>query len=173
MKKRITPTQREIALEPGDFIVSKTDPKGRITYANRTFMQISDYSEPELLGQQHNLLRHPDMPRTIFKLLWERIQQGQECFAYIKNLSKNGDHYWVLANVTPDYDQGDNIIGFFSVRRRPEPKAIATITRLYAQMVHAEKAVDTRRQIPAGTEILDREIRKQGHHSYETFVLDI
>lgn len=173
MKNRITPTQREITLEADDFIVSKTDLKGRITYANRTFMRISDYPEPELLDQQHNLLRHPDMPRTLFKLLWAYVQQGQECFAYIKNLCKNGDHYWVLANVTPDYDPRGSIMGFFSVRRRPEPNAIAYMSGLYAQMLHAEKAIDTRRQIRAGTEVLDREIRKQGHQSYETFVLDI
>ncbi|MCG7947778.1 MAG: PAS domain S-box protein, partial [Candidatus Thiodiazotropha taylori] len=93
MKNGIQPTNREVLVSERDFIVSKTDTKGRIVYANRLFMKISGYREAELLGKQHNLLRHPDMPRGVFHLLWSKIMQGEECFAYIKNLCKNGDHY--------------------------------------------------------------------------------
>lgn len=104
MKTKITPTRSEVRLADDEFIVSKTDPKGRITYANRTFMKISGFAEPELLGIQHNVVRHPDMPRAVFKLLWETLERGEEFFGYVKNLCRDGSFYWVLANITPDYD---------------------------------------------------------------------
>lgn len=112
MKGIIVPTGREVFLHNKDYIVSKTDTKGRIVYVNREFMRISGFSESELLGRQHNIIRHPGMPRGIFKLLWDVIAAGSECFAYVKNLCKNGDHYWVLANVSPDFDKQGEIIGF-------------------------------------------------------------
>ncbi|MCU7947140.1 MAG: PAS domain-containing protein, partial [Candidatus Thiodiazotropha sp. (ex Cardiolucina cf. quadrata)] len=104
MKRSITPTNHETVMDDGDFIVSKTDLKGHITYANRVFMRMAQYKESELLGVQHNIIRHPDMPRGVFRLLWNTIESGKECFAYVKNMSKNGDFYWVYANVTVDYD---------------------------------------------------------------------
>ena len=101
---RITPTNEEKVMREGDLIVSKTDIKGRITYGNRTFNEFSGFTENELLGTQHNIIRHPDMPRAVFKLLWDRLQAGQEVFAFVKNISKDGSFYSVLANVTPSYD---------------------------------------------------------------------
>lgn len=154
MKNQITPTGREISPNEKDFIVSKTDTKGRITYANRIFMAISGYREPELLGAQHNILRHPDMPRCIFKLLWDYIQSGKECFAYTKNLCKNGNHYWVLANVTPDRDDKGHIIGYFSVRRRPRQDAIPTIEEIYRYLLVEEQKSGSRDAIEAATALL-------------------
>ncbi|MEW8263014.1 MAG: PAS domain S-box protein, partial [Candidatus Thiodiazotropha taylori] len=87
MKPNVTPTTREIIMDENDFIVSKTDLKGRITYANRIFMKIAGYAEHELLNVQHNIIRHPDMPRGVFRLLWNVIESGQECFAYVKNMA--------------------------------------------------------------------------------------
>ena len=171
MKNRVTPTQREIALGEQDFIVSKTDLKGRITYANRTFMNISGYSEPELLGQQHNILRHPDMPRAIFKLLWDYIQSGRECFAMTKNLCKNGDHYWVLANVTPDHDEQGNTSGYFSVRRKAHDEKLRYFSDLYARMLEAERRAGPREAIAASTALLEEEIGQKGFKDYETFIL--
>jgi PAS domain-containing protein len=84
MKRAITPTAVERKLREDDFIVSKTDLKGRITYGNRIFTDISGYTEAELLGSQHNIIRHPDMPRAVFKLPWDTINTGSECFAYVK-----------------------------------------------------------------------------------------
>jgi PAS domain S-box-containing protein len=79
-----------------EIIVSKTDLKGLITYANKTFLDISGFTEEELLGQPHNIIRHPDMPQCVFKLLWKTVAKGDEIFAYVKNMCKNGDHYWVF-----------------------------------------------------------------------------
>lgn len=89
----------ERTFDPDQFIVSKTDLKGRITYANKVFLDIADYTEAEILGQPHSVIRHAHMPRCVFRLLWERIQTGREIFAYVVNAAKNGDHYWVLAHV--------------------------------------------------------------------------
>lgn len=104
MKPHITPLQRERVLREEDFIVSKTDAKGRITYANRIFMEFAGYPERELLGVQHNLIRHPDMPRAVFKMMWETVQAGREFFGYVKNLASDGSYYWTFANVTPAHD---------------------------------------------------------------------
>ncbi|MET0089775.1 MAG: PAS domain-containing protein [Candidatus Thiodiazotropha sp.] len=171
MKNPITPTNREVTINAQDFIVSKTDLKGRIVYANRLFMETSGYREVELLGEQHNIVRHPDMPRGVFNLLWQTIMQGQECFAYVKNLCKNGDYYWVLANITPDFDARDKIIGYYSVRRRPTREAVAYFTELYRDMHAAEQRAGSREAISASTKILEKAIKEQGFDNYESFIL--
>lgn len=135
-----TPASHEKKLKPDDFIVSKTDTKGNITYGNRIFIEMAGYSENELLGAPHNIIRHPDMPRLVFKLLWERIQAKKEIFAYVKNLSKDGSFYWVYANVTASFDNSGNIIGYYSVRRKPNESAIAVVSDLYKKMLEAEKS---------------------------------
>ena len=101
----------ELSFNENEIIVSKTDLKGRITYGNEVFIKLSGYEERELLGKPHNIVRHPQMPKCIFKLLWERIQSGEEIFAYVVNQAKNGDHYWVFANVTTSFDNNGKIIG--------------------------------------------------------------
>ncbi len=171
MKNPIVPTNREVMINAQDFIVSKTDLKGRIVYANRLFMQISGYRESELLGEQHNIVRHPDMPRGIFHLLWQTITQGKECFAYVKNLCKNGDHYWVLANITPDFDAREKIIGYYSVRRRPSREAVEFFTALYREMHAAELRAGSREAIPASTKVLEKAIKDQRFDNYESFIL--
>ncbi|MES9833996.1 MAG: PAS domain-containing protein [Candidatus Thiodiazotropha sp. DIVDIV] len=170
MKNRIVPTNQEVLVNEHDFIVSKTDPKGRIVYANRLFMKISGYREDELLGHQHNILRHPDMPRGLFHVLWSNIIQGRECFAFVKNLCKNGDYYWVLANITPDYDARDQVIGYFSVRRKPSREAVDFYSGLYRQMVSAEMVAGPKDAIVASSEVLNEAIQDQGFENYETFV---
>lgn len=172
MKNRIAPTTVEHSLTRDSFIVSKTDTQGRLTYANRIFMQISGYKESELLGQQHNILRHPDMPRAVFNLLWETIKQGQECFAYVKNLSKDGSFYWVFANVTPDYDSNHDICGYFSVRRMPRREAIDAIEPIYQEMLAAEQAAGPKDAITAGTRILQSRLQ-EGNIEYEPFILGL
>jgi len=99
--RKIEPTGVESHFGDDEIIVSKTDPRGVITYANEIFIRVSGYSEEELLGAPHSILRHPAMPRCVFKLLWDTIQGGREIFAYVVNLAKTGNHYWVLAHVTP------------------------------------------------------------------------
>ena len=117
-------TGHERFFDPTEPIVSKTDTKGRITYANAVFRHIADYSEEELLGAPHSILRHPDMPRCVFKLLWDTISTGNEIFAYVINRAKNGDHYWVFAHVTPSFDKTGKIISYHSSRRVPRRDAI-------------------------------------------------
>ncbi|WP_348943693.1 PAS domain-containing protein [Chitinibacter sp. FCG-7] len=172
MKNRITPTQHEKIMRENDFIVSKTDTKGRITYGNRIFIEYSGYTEHELLGAQHNIIRHPDMPRGVFKYLWDTIASGQEVFAYVKNMAKDGSFYWVLANVTPDYDAQGNIIGYLSVRRCPKRSAVDTCTGLYQQMLAAEQAAGARDACNASLALLNSVLQQQGV-SYEEFVLSL
>ena len=138
--ERPLPTGLERTFADHEIIVSKTDCKGRITYANHTFIQISGYLEEELLGQPHNLIRHPDMPRSVFKLLWNTIQSGEEIFAYVVNLCKNGDHYWVLAHVTPTFNLSGEIIGYHSSRRVPERQALDKVIPLYRSLKRIEGA---------------------------------
>lgn len=133
------PTNNRKVMKTGDFIVSKTDTKGRITYGNQTFIEMSGYSEEELLGAPHNILRHPDMPRIVFKLLWDRIEAGQEIFAYVKNLCKDGSYYWVFTNVSASYDNNGKIIGYYSVRRKPNEAAIEAIVPIYRQLLEDEQ----------------------------------
>jgi PAS domain S-box-containing protein len=137
---RITPTNEETKLESNDFIVSKTDDKGKITYCNEIFMSIAGYKEEELIGQNHNIIRHPDMPKVAFKLAWELIQNGKEFFGFVKNMKKDGGFYWVFANITPDYDENQHIIGYTSVRRKPNENAIETIIPLYKKLLELEMA---------------------------------
>ena len=108
-------TNEEKVLGDDDFIVSKTDTKGFITYCNRIFLEMAGYSKSELIGANHNLIRHPDMPRVAFKLAWDLVKSGQEFFGFVKNLRKNGGYYWVFAYITADYDPYGKIIGYTSV----------------------------------------------------------
>lgn len=155
-------------LKENDFIVSKTDPKGRITYVNRIFMDIAEYDESELLGKPHNIIRHPSMPKAVFKLLWDRITKKEEIFAYVINKTKNGNEYWVYANVTASIDNSGNIIGYYSVRRKPNPKALEVIKPLYAKMLEAEKLGG----IEAGTKVLQDALKEEGVQ-YDEFIITI
>ena len=172
MKRDITPTTVERVMREDDFIVSMTDPKGRITYGNRIFIEFSGYSEQELLGTQHNIIRHPDMPRAVFKLLWDKISNKEECFAYVKNISKDGGFYWVFTNVTPTFDPAGNITGYFSVRRKPKLSGIEAVTPLYAAMLEAEQKAGPANAIEASGKLL-ADVLKQKGLSYDELFLAI
>jgi PAS domain S-box-containing protein len=132
-------TNEEKVMNDNDFIVSKTDTKGFITYCNEIFVDMCGYTPAELMGANHNLIRHPDMPRVAFKLAWDLIQSGQEFFGFVKNLRKNGGYYWVFAYITADYDSKGNIIGYTSFRRKPPRSAIEQIEPVYKLLLDAEK----------------------------------
>ena len=173
MSTRPQPTQHEKVLKDDDFIVSKTDLKGIITYGNRIFIQMSGYSEAELLGWPHNILRHPDMPRVVFKLLWDTIQSQREICAYVKNLAKDGSFYWVWANITPSLDRTGNLIGYYSVRRKPRSEAIQVVEGLYRTLLEAErKAGDGQAGMKASMAILNQTL-EQKDLSYEEFVFGL
>jgi len=159
---------------PNDqMIVTKTDPKGRITYANEIFIDISGYSEDELLGQPHSMIRHPDMPRAVFKLLWDRLNAQEEIFAFVCNRCKNGDHYWVLAHITPNFDKDANVVGFHSSRRSMTQKALATIPSLYKTLHDIEQQGNRKEALELSSTKLNEEIMRLGYDSYDRFVLDL
>ncbi|MGE0744887.1 MAG: PAS domain-containing protein [Rhodospirillales bacterium] len=167
------PTGVERHFGDEEIIVSKTDPAGRITYANRVFLRVAGYAEAEVLGQPHSLIRHPDMPRCVFKRLWDTIAGGHEIFAYVVNLAKSGDHYWVLAHVTPTFDATGAIVGYHSNRRTAERRALAAIEPLYAALRAEEARHENRRTgMEAAAAALDALLRDRGA-PYDEFVLSL
>lgn len=157
-QNRIVPTGREVRFAEDEIIVSKTDLRGIITYANDIFQRVSGFNEAELIGMPHNILRHPDMPRCVFKLLWDTIKSGNEIFAYVLNLSRDGSHYWVFAHVTPSYDLNGKHVGYHSNRRVPYPDALAKVIPLYAQLLAIEKRASNPK---AGTEAAFQQLAEQ------------
>ena len=153
-------------MKENDFIISKTDLKGRITYTNEIFMQMAEYTEEELLGKPHSIIRHPDMPKAVFKLLWDVIEAGGEIFAFVINKTKSGTAYWVYANITPSFDENGKIIAYYSVRRRPNPKALEIIKPIYAQMLQAEKTGG----VSASTKILLDLLNQKGMEYNELII---
>ena len=158
----------EITFPDNKFIVSKTDLNGRITYGNALFLSISGYQENELIGAPHNILRHPDMPKLIFKLLWEHIQHKKEIFAYVKNKTKQGDYYWVYAHVTASLDGNGKIIGYHSVRRKPKTDALQKIATLYNALNVAEKSGG----MAASEKILNTQLTQLGT-TYDEFIFTL
>lgn len=172
MKKKVMPTGEEIVMRDDDFITSKTDLKGIITYCNEIFIEFARYQEEQLVGQNHNIIRHPDMPRTIYKLLWDTIQSGQEINAYVKNMASDGAFYWVLANVTPVFDKDMKIVGYYSVRRKPKKSSLDRIIPLYKQLLSEEKKYGSSEGLSASTNMLNQFLSEKGV-DYEKFVLTI
>jgi len=127
-------TGREVVLRDGDSIVSMTDTRGTITYINDYFVEISGYAESELIGQPHNTIRHPHMPAAAFADMWANLKQGRPWVGLVKNRCKNGDHYWVQANVTPMLDAQGQVSGYMSVRKKVTPAQIARAEQAYAAM---------------------------------------
>ncbi|MGB1239507.1 MAG: PAS domain-containing protein [Pseudomonadales bacterium] len=161
MKQPIEPTNREVSLSEDEFIVSKTDTQSNIIYINRVFMQISGFSERELLHLPHSIIRHPDMPRAVFHLLWQEIKAGREFLGYVKNICKDGGFYWVLAHVTPDWDENGKVIAYYSVRRRPTRTAVKYMTELYAKMCAVEKASPKERACEHAIKLLNETLAAQ------------
>lgn len=163
----------EVHFGEDEIIVSKTDTSGRVTYANDVFLRVAGYEEREILGQPHSLIRHPSMPRSVFKLLWDTIATGKEIFAYVINQAKNGDHYWVFAHVTPTFDAEGRIIGYHSNRRTPSPEALAKVKPLYELVLAEERKHATKAdQIAAGTKLLVDALTAAGV-DYDEFVFSL
>jgi PAS domain S-box-containing protein len=135
----VTPTNVERFFPEDDIIVSKTDLRGHITYANETFLTIAGYTEEEVLGQPHSIIRHPDMPRCVFKLLWDTVKERKEIFAYVKNMTKHGDYYWVFAHVTPTFGANEQVTGYHSNRRVPDRQQVDLFTDIYRQLLAEER----------------------------------
>ncbi|MTI10492.1 PAS domain-containing protein [Curvivirga aplysinae] len=134
----------EHTFDENEIIVTKTDLAGKITYGNDTFYKMSGFSEKESLGKQHNIIRHPEMPRAAFKLVWDTLASGEEVFAYVNNRSKNGDHYWVFAHITPSFNTSGKLVGYHSSRRKPDRRLIEDkIIPLYRDLLATEKAASS------------------------------
>ncbi len=143
---------QERHMDANEIIVSKTDLDGRLVYGNRTFAKFADLTEKEFLGKQHNVIRHPHMPRCIFDLLWAELKAEREIFAYVNNRSANGDNYWVFAHVTPSYGDNGQVIGYHSNRRAPNREALNThIIPLYDQLLKLELSIDSPKQALAAS----------------------
>ena len=172
MKNPIQPTTAERVMREDDFIVSKTDLTGRITYGNRIFIEFSGYSETELLGSQHNIIRHPDMPRGVFKFLWDTISQKQECMAFVKNMAKDGSFYWVFALVSPAFDTQGNHIGYYSVRRKPHAAGVRLMQTVYQEMLAVERRAGPKDACEASLSYLTGLLRDKGVR-YEDLVIGL
>ncbi|UFS61745.1 PAS domain-containing protein [Sulfurimonas sp. HSL-3221] len=138
--ERPTPTDVEHEVTDVDMIVSKADAEGNITYTNPIFMKVSGYSQGDLLDQPHAILRHPDMPKAIFKYLWENIKAGKDVYAFVKNLCKDGGYYLVLAQVRMAKNPDGSFRNYVSTRRRMTQKAREVILPLYAKLLEIEKS---------------------------------
>lgn len=168
--RKIIPTGRERSFGEHELIVSKTDPRGIITYANSVFCRVSGYQDFEILGKPHNLVRHPEMPRGVFRLLWDRLESGCEIFAMVVNLASNGDHYWVLAHVTPSISPEGKLLGYHSNRRLPQPQLVREFSALYRQMIEVEAGhSNPKKAAQASLQFLLTQLEKSGK-DYDEFM---
>ena len=131
-------TEKEFPYPEGRLIISRTDLHGIITHANEAFVELSGWNREDLSGKPHAILRHPDMPAAAFKDLWDTLKAGKKWFGYVKNLRKDGGHYWVYATAVPNVRNGQ-VVGYTSVRREPSRKKIEEMTALYKKMLAEEK----------------------------------
>lgn len=166
---RPKPKDNEIILDPKRYIVSKTDPKGVIEYGNDYFVEISGYTEAELIGKPHNIIRHPDMPKIVFKMMWDRIKKGENIMAVVKNLAKDGSYYWVVTEFEPKYDPITNeIISHTAFRKAAPKKAVEAIIPVYAKLIEIEKQ--------SGMEASEKYLRslfEDKKTTYDDFINDI
>ncbi len=172
MANSIIPTQREVSFLDSELIVSKTDFAGKITYANRVFMRVSNFSEHELLGKNHNVIRHPDMPAGVFYGLWKTLKSGNEFFGLVKNITAGGDFYWVFANITPDMSDS-KIVGFYSVRRQAPKAAIQFIEPIYKKMREIEGTKPKQNDAERSWKYLLNVITESDYCSYDAFALNL
>lgn len=165
---------QEVFFGRDELIVSKTNLKGHLTYTNHTFLDIAGYTEAEVIGKPHNVIRHPDMPRCVFKLLWDKLQAGSEIFAYVVNETKNGDYYWVIAHVTPSYGSNGEVVGYHSTRRVPNPQTIQqVIIPLYKDLKAIEDGFGNRKDGLAASSQKLLDVLSEKELEYEEFIAQL
>ncbi len=171
MARETSLTGVEQFFDDNELIVSKTDLKGNLVYTNDVFLRIAGYSEKECIGQPHSMIRHPNMPRSIFAVLWETIQDGREIFAYVMNRCKNGDHYWVNAHVTPSRDGAGTVLGFHSNRRVPDRNILeGTIMPLYEKLLAEENSHSNRKTGMQSAMAMITDLLKDRNQEYDEFI---
>lgn len=134
------PTNIEVKFEGGNMI-TETDLSGKITYVNRLFIEMSGYSKEELIGKPHSLIRHPDMPKCCFRLMWDTVKRGYPWEGYVKNLRKDGAFYWVIVTVTPKFDEFGKPYGYIAIRKPPGKLTLEEIKERYRQMIESELCI--------------------------------
>jgi len=169
----ITPTGVEHTLGPNELIVSKTDTKGVLTYVNETFCRFAVADEADLIGKPHNVIRHPDMPRAVFKLMWDQISGGRELFAYVKNMGMDGSFYWVFAHVTPTYGMDGTLVGYHSNRRSPAREAIRGIEPVYRKLCEVERSTSGSKEALVASSAELQQTLNELALSYDEFVWSI
>ena len=132
-RRKVYVADQEVPFPEGKLIVSRTNEEGIITHGNQSFVEMSGFTEEELIGQPHHILRHPDMPKAAFKDLWDTLARGEKWSGYVKNLRKDGAYYWVLATVVANI-RGGEVTGYTSVRRKPSRERIDECIEQYRQM---------------------------------------
>ncbi|MCW8915227.1 MAG: PAS domain-containing protein [Magnetovibrio sp.] len=174
MSQNVTLTGVERTFADDEIIVSKTDTTGRLTYANEIFLRLAGMTEAETIGQPHAVIRHPHMPRSVFKLLWDTISSGNELFAYVVNRAKNGDHYWVLAHVTPSFDGSGQVVGYHSNRRTADRQVLETVIQpLYKKLLDIEESHSNRKEgMNAAFNTLLQILEEKGV-SYDEFIFSL
>lgn len=159
--KKPQPIDEEIVLDRNKYIESQTDTKGIITDCNDYFAEISGYTREELIGKSHNIIRHPDMPRIIFKLLWDRIQNGHNIIAVIKNMAKDGRYYWVFTHFEIIHDiNTKQITGYRAYRKYVSTHIRAVLIPLYKKLVELEKEGG----MEASEQYLNAFLKEKGEH---------
>jgi PAS domain S-box-containing protein len=152
---RPVPTDNEIAVTPVDIVVSKADEEGDIIYANPIFYKLSGYSKKELTNAPHSILRHPDMPKVVFKYLWDELKKGNEVNAFVKNMTKDGSFYWVIAYVRPAFNPDGSLRNYVSTRKAMSPNARKIIEPLYKKLLELEETSGVEASEKALMDVLD------------------
>ncbi len=162
-------TNEEMFFEPNDLIISRTDTRGTITYCNDIFAKMSGWSKEELLGSNHNLIRHPEMPQVAYQLVWDCIKAKSEFYGYVKNLRKDGGFYWVFAYITADLDENGEIAGYTSYRRFAPKLAVQTMEPIYRLLLEEEK----KGGMEGSKAFLQNYLKEAGFASYDQFIVDL
>jgi len=152
---RPVPTDNEITVTPVDIVVSKADEDGDIIYANPIFYKLSGYSKKELTNAPHSILRHPDMPKIVFKYLWDELKKGNEVNAFVKNITKDGSFYWVIAYVRPAVNSDGSLRNYVSTRKTMSSNARKVIEPLYKKLLDLEETGGVEASEKALMEVLD------------------
>ncbi|MEJ2403300.1 MAG: PAS domain-containing protein [Candidatus Thiodiazotropha sp.] len=160
---------QEVMVNQSEFMVTKSDLKGNLIYANRAFMQITGYPEYEILGKPLNLFRHPDMPKGMFRLLWDHLENDQECYLYLKNRTRDGDFYWTFTNTILIHDPQGKPATYFSAQRRPSREGVSTIIPIYQEMLTIEHGSSGTRAAELSLQWLTDKLRQQGK-TYDEYI---
>lgn len=173
MNRAIAPTGAESLFGDEELLVTKTDLGGRITYANDIFLRVSHFTAREVIGAPHNIIRHPKMPRCVFKLIWDTILSGHEIFAYVLNMAKNGDYYWVFAHVTPTFGETKKIIGFHSNRRKPDRAQVLRVEPLYERLYAEESRFTSGNEGMNRAAVILADVCRERGLGYDEFVFSL